>query len=251
VDWSTVPCDASAKRADQLAWQSRLLRALWDGWARLDSDEAVLSGLFLDGCYQLIRGVRMPAGGSRLLNRLVGQHSIDAIKSVSTLTPFEALELAPRRALMCALRIALSDWPQNLIENALIARFSLNDLRGDRGQLPYWLDRQGKDHLDHSWHHTTADEKDSAIRFLERHGMTPGKMEVKVWIGLATPAIPNGSKGYCLWSGQRNLCGFSTRDEDRWRAYLAAKLASVLTKYCHRIAFAYRPHNKPFQLSLI
>lgn len=237
--------------SEEFLWrhQNLLLRALSDNWAQLPNGDTVMSPLFFDGCCQLIREMRRPPAGWKLFDRLVKQAQIQADRAIVKSMPFESLEINARREWLRGLFELLDDWPERLIYEARQVRFTLSYLRGQRGSSPYWVDKQGIEHLDRRWYRVSSDEKVAAIELFRRLGREPPKSEINAWVGKATPSLPNGLKK--AWPGiyQENLPGLNRNDFEFWRAILIGKIVKILKKYCTRTN-ARRFKDSSKQLSL-
>jgi hypothetical protein len=253
VDLRDLAENVVPSKADMIDGQDSILQAVSSRWAILPNGEPVWVGLFLDGCYGLLRELRRPEAGLRLGDLLAADGLSPEHRRTSGRDPIERLEISSRRILMHMLYRLLAHWPSNFVSLARRARFSLASVRSQRGLGPFWLDRQAHEHLDRTWYSPSANERNAAREFLRRRGLAHGKVAAAGLVGKATPSQPNGLKQpWSLGIEQPTLSGFEVEDTRRITASYIRRIATILRAYCMRksggLKSGERAHQLKFQI---
>ena len=244
TDWRIYAQKQRTSDVDLWRMQRALLRGIAERWVLLTGN-AVWVGLALDGIYHLLRSMRAPKVVISLASMVLAEPGGVPLQWTNTRISFEYLPLLERRTLMRCTSAALRQWPNSFVEMAERSSLRLSILRASRNRPPYWLDQIAQERLDRTWFRQSADEAKSAAAMLRRCGLSAKPWVVREWLGFYVPkrrlgAEPADERQFRIWT-------FEAEAERLLRQRFAARIASVLRKWCLR--YAHDSRRKFFQTS--
>ena len=231
ANWALAPAEPSS--AHLLSWQRRLIRSMADGWTVLSSNEIPLL-LFMDGVFRLQRALRSRVAGRRMLINVASDLGVKAM-TLDSGQPFEQLAATARRFALRVCDELLTEWPDQFIQQARRSGFKWSDLVEERSiELPYWLAKIGRTHLDRTWFRTSDEEEVAATAVLRRLRERPTQALIQEWLGRSVQAPCLQLKPLPLDAPrQAQLFPFSpSHDRMLIVRALARRIAQILRKYC-------------------
>lgn len=95
----------------------------------------------------------------------------------------ERLELPERFEFCAILGWLLSDWPNNFVRCAKVAKLSSSYFQTYRETLPYWIAMPIKWYLDRTWYHPNLEEINAVIHYLDKNGFVISANEISRRLG--------------------------------------------------------------------
>lgn len=154
------------------------------GWWFCGNETLPYAHLYFDVLRQLLV-VLSSRRGRPLLEHIEGKTYVPRLsETILPRLPFEHRPLADRHwLLVCALWL-LHDWPRKFISTCRAIGITRSWFTRDMDTLPWWFDRELREHLDRTQYSPTSAEVARAAAYLQRTGSTFGKKSVSRILGM-------------------------------------------------------------------